>query len=200
MILGVLLAAGTGSRFADGNKLLADVAGRPVVVRAADALLESAVDDAVAVTGHRAADVADVLDPLGLRTIHNPAFEDGQSASVRRGVEVARLYDADAVLFALGDMPCVRSRTINALCNAYATGDADAVVPTVEGERGNPVVFGESHFDALAAVSGDEGGRHVLADADSARIETADPGVRFDVDTREDLRRAQDCFAGADRE
>jgi molybdenum cofactor cytidylyltransferase len=49
-------------------------------------------------------------------------------------------------------------------------------------------LFDRSHFDALADVSGDRGGREILRSGEGvALVETGDPGVRRDVDTRADL-------------
>ena len=108
---------------------------------------------------------------------------------MRRGVAWARgAADADAVVFALGDMPRVRPETVDRLAAAWRDGRGSALAAAHDGQRGNPVLFDSRHFDALAAVSGDTGGRSVFENAaDSAVVETDDPGVRRDVDTRADL-------------
>lgn len=212
MILGALLAAGTGTRFGEGNKLLADLDGEPVVARAARTLAESDIDACVAVVGHDSEAVAEAL-PDDVAVVANPDYERGQSASLRRGVAVARERGADAVVFALGDLPCVRVETVDALIDAYrseiaavrdgteaAPDEADAdcdgtdtdrpgiVAPRHEGRRGNPVLFDVRYFDALASVDGDVGGRALLDSEPVAWVDVDDPGVRLDVDTERDLR------------
>lgn len=185
---GVLLAAGEGTRFEGGNKLLAEVEGTPIVRRAAKTLCRSSVDDIVAVVGHEANQVNEALTDLDLTVRPNENFAAGQSTSVRVGVDAAENADWDAVVFMLGDMPFVSPTTVDTLRAAYANGDGTIVVPTYEEQRGNPVLFGRRHYDALATVSGDRGGRRLIEDhANAVRIDVDDSGVRRDVDYRADL-------------
>lgn len=190
MILGALLAAGTASRFEGANKLLADLDGEPVVAHASRILTESSLDAAVAVVGHDRDRVAAAL-PGNIEVLHNPDYEAGQSTSVRRAVEAARERDADAVLFALGDMPRVRVETVEKLLGAYREGEGEIVAPRYDGRRGNPVLFGARYFDALARVEGDAGGRDLLESESVAWVEVEDPGVHRDVDTVADLQELQ---------
>ncbi|MFB6354729.1 MAG: nucleotidyltransferase family protein [Halobacteriales archaeon] len=187
-VVGVLLAAGASERFGEPNKLLADVEGEPMVRRAARSLTEGDVDDVVAVVGYEADRVRAALDGLALEVVENPDHAEGQATSVRVGVRAARRAGAAAVCFALGDMPWVDPGTVDALVAAYRAGAGDALAAAVDGVRGNPTLFDARHFDALAAVSGDVGGRGILlADDDAALVETGDPGVRRDVDAPDDL-------------
>ncbi len=190
-VLGVLLAAGTGSRFEEGNKLLADLGGDPVVVRAGQTLLTAAergaVDDLVAVVGHEAERTREALADLPFETVENTDFEAGQATSVAHGVEAASERGADAAVFALGDLPLVSPETVRALVETWRDRDAGIVVPTYEGERGNPVLFDARHFDVLRTVSGDTGGRELFEDNPVERVPVDDPGVHRDVDTVDDL-------------
>lgn len=187
---GVLLAAGTSSRFGDRNKLLAEVDGEPIVRRAARTLLGAALSGVTVVVGHEAAAVRDAVADLDVRVVYAPDYAEGQSRSVRTGVRAAAATGADAVLIALGDMPDVDPASVNALVAAYAAGEGTALAAAHEGTRGNPVLFDRRFFEALTDVSGDVGGRRILRSAEGAAlVETGDPGVRRDVDTRADLRR-----------
>lgn len=186
---GVVLAAGESSRFESGNKLLEPVEGTPMVAAVAGIACESSVDDIVAVVGHQAEAVADALEDLSLPIRLNDEYADGQSASVARGVEYARKAGWDAAVFFLGDMPFVRRETVDRLVKAYRAGERSIIAPRYEGTRGNPVLFDARHFDALAGVTGDRGGRDLVASHDGTRfVETDDPGVMRDIDSRDDLR------------
>ena len=185
-VAGVLLAAGTSSRFGEANKLLATVDGDPLVRHAARSLAAADVDSPVAVVGHGADRIERALDGLGFSVVYNPDYEQGQATSVR--VAINALDDVTAAVFALGDMPCIRPQTTTALVAAYRAGRGTALAAAHEGERGNPVLFDSYYFDALADVEGDVGGRHILLSGeDSALVETGDPGVTRDVDTSADL-------------
>lgn len=190
---GVVLAAGESSRFEAGNKLLEPVDGRPMVVCVAATACESSLDDIVAVVGYEADAVANALGDLPLSIRRNDEYTDGQSTSVARGVEHAREADWDAAVFLLGDMPFVRRGTVDRLVEAYLAGEGSIVAPRYEGTRGNPVLFDACHFDRLAAVTGDRGGRELVASHDGTRfVETDDSGVVRDIDSREDLRTHAD--------
>ena len=182
----VLLAAGQGTRFESGNKLLADLDGTPLVRHAAEALQATDLAGPVVVLGHEASAVRDALSGLDLSFVVNEEYAAGQSTSVAAGVAAAQDRDWDAALFALGDMPAVAVSTIDRLVSTYREGDASVVAPAYEGTRGNPVLFGARHFDALADVSGDRGGRDLVEEYGTL-VSIDDPGVRRDVDRREDL-------------
>lgn len=188
-VVGVLLAAGTGSRFEGGNKLLARFEGEPIVRHAARTLTESPLDRAIGIVGHEADRVRPVVAELLDETIANDEYDRGQSRSVRIGARYASESDADAVLFLPGDMPRVDPSTVRALVDGYRDGDEGIVAPTYDGRRGNPVLFDRRHYDALTNVSGDVGGRALFDSADVRLVPTDDAGVAFDVDTVADLRR-----------
>jgi molybdenum cofactor cytidylyltransferase len=187
-VAGVVLAAGTSSRFDGANKLLADLDGQPIVRHAVRSLEAAAVDfdPLVVVVGHEAAAVRAALGDADVAVVENPDYAAGQATSMRAGLEAAG--DADAALFALGDMPFVLPRTVEGLVRAYRAGVGEALAAAYAGDRGNPVLFGRPHFEALADVEGDTGGRAVLLDSeDGALVETGDPGVLVDVDDPGDL-------------
>lgn len=190
---GVLLAAGMGTRFEGGNKLLAAVDGIPLVRRSARTLLDSNVAEVVIVTGHEAGAVRDALADLDVAFRHNPAYADGQSTSVRAGAAAARERGWDAAVFALGDMPAVDPDSVDALLSAYDAGAGTILAAAHDGRRGNPVLFNAAHFDALADVDGDRGGRDLVeTHDDAALVETSDPGVLRDVDDETDLEALDD--------
>lgn len=197
-VAGVLLAAGTSTRFGEANKLLADVDGQldvdgqPMVRRSAAALLDADLDRVLVVVGHDAGAVRDALSGLDVAFVENPAYEAGQATSVRAAVEVLagddEIRTVDAAVFALGDMPFVEPGSVTALVAAYEAGAGSVLAAGVDGERGNPVLFDRAHFPALASSDGDTGGRAVLlAAGDAAIVETGDPGVLRDVDRPVDL-------------
>lgn len=185
---GVLLAAGMGTRFEGGNKLLAEIDGEPIVRRAARTLVESSVSEVVAVLGHQADAVEDALGGLCVSTRRNARYEEGQSTSVAAGVDAARERGWDGAVFALGDMPFVDRESVDRLVSAYAEGAGTVLAPEYDGTRGNPVLFDSQHFDALADVTGDRGGRDIVSSSGTL-LPVDDPGVLEDVDREEHLDR-----------
>jgi molybdenum cofactor cytidylyltransferase len=189
-IVGILLAAGRGTRFG-GDKLLArvssgDVAGEPMGVVALRHL-RRAVPDVIAVVrdGDRA--LAAELGANGARIVRCVNADDGMGASIACGVLATA--DAKGWLVALADMPWIEAATIERVSAAIAAG-APVAAPFYRGERGHPVGFGAACYAALAALTGDEGAKAIVASQrDSVvRIDVDDAGILRDVDTPADLR------------
>jgi len=85
-------------------------------------------------------------------------------------------------------MPFLSAATVDRLIAAYRSGAGSIVAPEYSGQRGNPVLFAREHFDQLAAVSGDRGGRELIRScSDVVLIDTDDSGVVRDVDNGDDL-------------
>lgn len=188
-VAGVLLAAGTSIRFGEANKLLETVDDQSIVRHAARTLLDARLSRVVVVVGHEADRVRTALEGLDLDVGVNPDYEQGQSTSVRTGVRAVQAgTDVDGAVFGLGDMPRVRPGTVDLLVDAFRAGLGDPLAAAYQGRRGNPVLFGERHFESLADTVGDTGGRELLLESEAASlVETGDPGVVQDVDTPEDL-------------
>lgn len=190
-IAGIVLAAGSSSRFGGKNKLLAEIDGQPLITRSVQTLIESNVDPVYVVVSDRHRRVQRIVQPLRVRVLVNEASSQGQGTSVRTGVEaVRRCSSVDAVMVSLGDMPFVSPSTIERLIATYQAGVAGIIVAGYQGQRGNPVLFDASYLESLASVSGDTGARHLIVGSDDAvLVETGDPGVLQDIDTPTDLDR-----------
>jgi len=187
-VAAMVLAAGLSRRFGDDNKLLEPLGETTIIAATTQLLATAGAAPVLVVTGHDVdAIVAAVAGPE-IRCHANPAFADGMGTSIAAGVRALEDDAIDGVLIALGDMPFVRPATIAALLGAFASTD-DIIVPTRDGRRGHPVLFGRTHFTALAGCTGDIGARAVL-EREAAAIKivaTSDDGVLRDIDRPEDL-------------
>lgn len=186
-VAAVILAAGRSTRMAGVNKLLTSIDGRPLVTLAADAALASRASPVLVVVGHEAAAVSRALADRPVTVVGNADYAEGLSTSIRAGV-AALAPGVDGALIMLADMPRVGARHLDRLIAAFAPGDGRTVcVPTWNGVRGNPVLWGRAFFPDLAALSGDTGGRALLRGLGDGVCEVAmaDDGVLVDVDTPE---------------
>ena len=186
-IVGILLAAGSGSRFG-GDKLLAPLGdGVPVGIRSLRTL-RSAIGEVIVVTRPEDNALRAILNDEGARIEICPRAAEGMGASLAHGIRAS--FDAQAWIVALGDMPRIQATTIRAVAAALVDG-AIVAAPVCRGERGHPVGFAGVLRDALAALSGDAGAREILrTERDRVRlIECNDPGILADVDTPADLAR-----------
>src|SRR5262249_57174643 len=90
----------------------------------------------------------------------------------------------------LGDLPQVTGGLMERMLDACAPArGALVVVPTIEGKRGNPVVWSRRFFPDLMALEGDVGARHLIgAHADAiAEVPMEDAAALTDVDTPDAL-------------
>ncbi|QCK87969.1 4-diphosphocytidyl-2C-methyl-D-erythritol kinase [Phreatobacter aquaticus] len=195
-IAGLVLAAGRSTRMGGPNKLLATMDGVVLVRRAVEAARDGGLDEIVVVTGHQAERIEAALAGLPVRFVHNPDFAEGLSTSLRTGI--AALGDSvDAAVVLLGDMPRVSSALVAGLVRAFDPAHGHhVVVPIADGRRGNPVLWGRRFFAELGRVSGDQGGRAILAAAPEAiaEVHVDGDGVHLDVDTPEALAAAGGLF------
>lgn len=197
-IAALILAAGRSSRMGPSNKLLAEIDGAPMVARVVRAAMMSHAVSATVVLGHMAADVRRAVASLGdvartVRFVENPDYAQGLSTSLKAGVATLPA-DIDGALVLLGDMPAVTPAQLNKLIAAFNTVEGRSIcVPTVEGKRGNPVLWARRFFPEMGGVSGDTGARHLIGEhADQVCEvpmdgEVSSDGVLVDLDTPEAL-------------
>jgi molybdenum cofactor cytidylyltransferase len=186
-IVGILLAAGSASRFG-GGKLLAPLKdGTPLGVRAL-INLAACVESVVAVVRPGDEALAHALEDHGASITVCPYATNGMGQSLAWGIRATSL--AKAWMVALADMPWIRSATLRLIADALRS-EAALVAPSHLGVRGHPVGFSRRYFGELAAVTGDEGAKEVVRRhaKEVMLFETDDPGVSRDVDTPADLAR-----------
>ncbi len=187
--VGLVLAAGAGSRFG-GGKLLAPIGGRPILQHVLDALAATGLEDVVVVLGADAAAVEAAIDWRAERRVVNPEPGRGLSSSLAVGFETIG-PDADAVLVALGDQPLVSVEAIRSLLDVPIEAERSIVVPAYADERGrNPVLVRRAAFGTVAEAAGDRGLGPVIAAHPELVAEIPVPGTNPDVDTPDDHARA----------
>jgi molybdenum cofactor cytidylyltransferase len=192
-IAALLLAAGQSRRMGT-NKLLAEIDGRPMVARTATRLLSSRARPIVAVLGNQADEVAAAIGRLPVERVRNPAFAEGLSTSLKRGL-AALPPDIDGVIVCLGDMPLVTGRDLDRLIAAFNPLEGRAIiVPTRRGKRGNPVLWARRFFPEMAELAGDVGAKHLIGEHAElvCEVEMDSDGVLVDVDTPDALAALRD--------
>src|SRR5262245_55116400 len=159
----IVLAAGRSTRMGSENKLLCELAGEPMVRRVAVTALASRARPVHVVVGHQGLEVRAALAGLDLCIIDNPEYASGLSSSLKAGIGSLPRSLAGA-LIALGDMPGLKPADLDRLIEAFfATAGQAIVVPTHQGQRGNPVLWPAGAFPELMQLEGDVGARRLLA-------------------------------------
>lgn len=184
-IVGILLAAGQGSRFG-GGKLLAKLGdGVPVGLQSARRL-QAALDEVIAVVKPGDNALADLLRAEGMRVEVCADAIRGMGESLAHGVRASA--DADGWIVALADMPLIDKATISRVAETLRMG-ALIAAPAYRGQRGHPVGFSGALRSCLVTLTGDAGARDIVRrEAEQVQmIDVDDPGVLADIDTREQL-------------
>ena len=184
-IAALVLAAGRSQRMGEKNKLLIKLDGQSMITRVVGQIAAAALDPCIVVTGHEAADVRAALGGSSVIFIHNPDYAQGLSGSLRAGLK-ALPQDVDGVLICLGDMPDVRAAHLQKLIAAFDPVEGRTIcVPTYQGKRGNPVLFGAQFFAEMMSVSGDAGAKHLIGEHSDLVCEVAmeDAAILLDIDT-----------------
>ena len=186
MISGVVLAAGTASRFGS-TKQVALVAGKPLAQHAIDALVGAGVDEILVVTGHDAdaVEVALSLPPHG-RFVRNPSYRDGQATSLAAALHVVG-DSREAAVVLMADQPGVSAEAVRALIAGFR-GTRAQIVRAAYRDGPGPSLLSREIYGEAGHLSGDVGARMLVAShpewVHDVRI---DADVPRDVDAVEDL-------------
>jgi molybdenum cofactor cytidylyltransferase len=189
-VAAIVLAAGRGTRFGDELKLLAQIGGKALVRHVAEAAANSTADPVIVVTGYCSNEVEAALHGLPVQILYNALYAQGLSTSLRAGFSALPPTTRAAVIL-LGDMPFVKADLIDALVAEWRErGEPAALVPTLDGRRGNPVVLSRDLQAMIEDLSGDVGAGSLLRKrSDVLKWPTTDPAVAQDIDTREELAK-----------
>jgi molybdenum cofactor cytidylyltransferase len=174
----IVLAAGRGERFAasggTSHKLAALLAGQSVIDHVLAAVRASGLPHHV---------------------VNADTSRPGMGDSIAAGVRATP--DAAGWLILPADLPLVRAETLRAV--AAALQQHAVAVPVYRGERGHPVGFSAACRQDLLNLKGNQGAAPVLryfqAINSVAFLELDDIGIVTDIDTVEDLARAEALLA-----
>ncbi|MGI9083805.1 MAG: nucleotidyltransferase family protein [Aeromicrobium sp.] len=176
-VVGVLLAAGAGSRMRRPKALVVGDDGEPWVRTAARVLIDGGCDDVLVVLGAEAEQARALLD--GLRSVVADDWADGIAASLRAGLAAAG--DADAALVHLVDLPDVGADVARRII--AVADDTVLARATYAGRPGHPVLIGRDHWaGVIDSASGDSGARDYLSAHDAVEIDCSDLASGRDVD------------------
>jgi CTP:molybdopterin cytidylyltransferase MocA len=169
-------------------KALVEVAGRPLLNGALDALRAGGCGPLLVVLG-AAAEQADALVPDDVTVVLARDWAEGMGASLRAGLDALQDTDAVAAVVHLVDLPGVGGAAIARLAGEAGAPSALARA-AYHGRPGHPVLLGREHWAGVrASATGDSGARGYLAGHPDLRlVECADLADPRDVDTEEALR------------
>ncbi|QAA93098.1 nucleotidyltransferase family protein [Pollutimonas thiosulfatoxidans] len=193
----IILAAGESLRMQGRHKMLLPAPVEPVVRRSTQAIAASGAHEVLVVTGHNHGPVTDALKGLSVRIIHNPNYAQGQMTSVNAGL-AALTPGCDAVMVCLADQILLSSDDYAELALAYQHRPYGSIlVPSFQGQRGNPVMFHSQHIPEILQGLRKLGCRKLIQDNPDAVYlhEVTHDGYVSDLDTPQDYARILKCLA-----
>jgi molybdenum cofactor cytidylyltransferase len=151
------------------------------------------VAEIILVLGASAEAIRQQLPPSlldGLKVVVNQAYVKGMASSLHEGL-AALDQRSDAALIILGDQPFIRPQTLGQIVDGYRRSRAKIVIPSYQGNRGNPVLLDRSVFSEVMALEGDVGCRAIFGSHLEAifKVEVEDKGVLLDIDDQDDYER-----------
>ena len=179
----VVMAAGDARRFGE-NKLAALFAGRPLILRALDAVPEEEFAAVAVVTQYP--EVESMAERYGFIPVHNPHPDWGISHTIRLGLEA--LGECEAAVFQVSDQPMLRRETVKAEVEFFRQHPDKLVGLGHNGVRGNPCIFPASYYPELLALKEDHGGSSVIRRHEENLLLCECPAEELeDADTRQAL-------------
>jgi molybdenum cofactor cytidylyltransferase len=187
-IVALVLAAGYSSRMGI-FKPLAPLGESTPLEQAVARFHRAGVDDVRVVVGHRADDLAPVVERLGARCIFNEDYDRGMFSSVRSGL-LSLESDVDAFFLLPADIPLIRLTTIRELLEAFDPSHPGIIYPSFEGERGHPPLISTALLPHDLPEDFPGGLRALLERLEeSARdVEVTDQAILMDCDTPSDYQ------------
>lgn len=147
----VILAAGQSTRMGTTKQLL-PWGQTTMLGQTIRQVKRSLLEDILVVTGHQAEAITAVAQAENVATIYNPRYAtDEMLASLQTAVKSIG-PTASAVLVVLADQPLLEPETINLIVTPFLKQQADLIAPIFQGQRGNPVLIGQTYFEELLAL------------------------------------------------
>lgn len=194
-IVGIYLAAGNSTRFGS-NKLIEPLHGIPLGSYALYAAVKAKLDKIILVT--KECDLLEWVQPslkkhFGSKivtVICKQSSEEGQSASLKCGLTVAKNMGATAIVILLADQPFITTTFLNTIITHYKNNHFFSFV----GARNKnvvspPILISKRMFPQLAKLTGDKGAREIIQTyLEEGYLFALKNGENFiDVDTKGDF-------------
>lgn len=188
-LVGLVLAAGASTRLGFPKQLIV-YRQQTLIERAVTLAAEFCGAGVIVVTGFYHEEVAGALAGTNAKTVHNPQWKEGMSSSLRVGMLHLDPM-CHGVMLMLCDQPSIDAADYLALTNAWMSDPDCIVAAEYAGTKGAPAIFPASFRDDLTKLTGDQGAKKIIANAERVRFIHM-PNAEIDIDTPEDLGDLED--------
>ena len=197
-ISAILLAAGESTRMGRLKALL-PWQDSTLVEYQVQSLQRAGVAEVVLVVGYRGDEVeAPVKAIPGVTIVVNPDYKQGKTTSIKAGLRNIS-GSARGVLVLAVDQPRP-AHIIEHVLKAHLEQGALITCPVHRGHRGHPIIFSSRLLPDLLAITEEGQGLREVTNRygeDTYQVEVDSPIVTVDVNSPEDLQKAQALFEEA---
>lgn len=189
MISAIVLAAGLSSRTKKYNKLLLRYKKKKLIEHTLQNILESNIEYVIVVMGNNQNKIKKIIPyQHNIKTIYNRNYKSGMASSIKAGLKYLP-KESSHFFIVLADMPEVKKKHYNKMILATKKNKKVPVVPYVNSQQANPVLFSKNFIQKLKSLRGDKGGKKILQNETKIKIIFKDKALMKDLDSLDDFKQ-----------
>jgi molybdenum cofactor cytidylyltransferase len=183
----IILAAGSSSRMGQPKQLL-PIGGKPLLLLAVEAALQTYANEIVVVLGANEKAHRQIIEHLSVNIFFNESWEKGMGNSLKTGLAHLLTIEPtlDAVITMVSDQPLISSSDLNALVENFQETKAKIVASSYNGTAGVPTLFDRSLFPNLQELGDEHGAKKIIQQYLNITQLVNLPHASIDLDTLED--------------
>jgi molybdenum cofactor cytidylyltransferase len=185
-----ILAAGSSSRMGRSKQLL-PIGGKPLLLLAVEAALQTQARPVVVVLGANENAHRKIIDHLPVSILFNESWPKGMGNSLKAGLAHLLIIEPtlNAVVTMVSDQPLISSKDLNLLIEKGRETKAGIVASSYNGTAGVPALFHQSLFSAMQQLDDEHGAKKIIQQHVSDTLLITLPQAAIDLDTPEDYER-----------
>jgi len=188
-LLGIVLAAGKGSRFGNLPKGLLPIENTTFLERIIGNMRVAGLRNITTVLGYQREEVLQSLPELKDYVI-NSAPERGMLSSIHTGM--IKINDSHSgILLTMVDYPLIDEKTYRLLIEAHEKSPDSIITPSFKRKSGHPVLFPKSLLYELRKCPLSEGAVKVVRKNSDRRkfVDVLDSGINININSKEEYER-----------
>ena len=187
-VSGILLAAGSSSRLGSPKQKLI-WKGQYLINFMIDQILCSNINNLIVVLGYHSKEIEKIINKK-VKIVFNKSWKEGKSTSIRAGMSLLD-EETQGVMFFVVDQPFINIKLINKLIIEFGKAPNYIIVPSFKGRICNPVLFSKNNFNKFISLSGEQGGKIIIGQANLVKwIRFNNERLFLDIDTTDDYKSA----------
>ena len=188
MIAAIVLAAGLSSRTKKFNKLLLNYKKKILIKHTIHNILESNIDYLIFVIGNNKNLIKkNIPNKKNIKIVYNANYKAGMASSIKTGLKYLP-KETTHFFISLADMPEVKKKHYNKMIAYIKKNKNLPIVPYVNLQQANPVLFPMNFIKKLKLLKGDKGAKVILKKSKKLRVSFKEKALLKDLDLLNDFQ------------